>query len=324
MHKLLTIALTLISIHLIPEHLIADIKLIDDNLDLYRADKKGYSESLVYAKNMQAVSNDKLIFHCLWRVPREFSIKQATALKSIITSHKEHLANLEINLWSNVDLSENTFFKEISDFVHLRKWDYPEEAKGTLLENVDHINEHSLHDNLCYLESDLFRLLVLNKYGGFYIDMDVLVLRDMSPLNHLEFLYQWGTSGFNSNEPNILINNAIMRLNKNSDLSIECLELLKKEPLIGNSFSLGTHLFAKVNENKLLILPGVWFDSEWGFEGTENNAFKNVGNFDLFDGAYAWHWHNRWDHSIEKGSKFDLLEDKIDNIFQKIKRDYLR
>ena len=256
MNKRLIIALMLIS-----SHLVANTQLINNNPDLYRPDRKNYLESLSYAKNMEAISNEKLVFHCFWRVPREFSIKQVTVLKSIITSHQNHLPNLEINLWSNVDLSKNRYFKEIADFVHLRKWDYLEEVKGTLLEDIEHINQYSLHDDLCYLEGDLFRLLVLNKYGGFYIDMDVLVLRDMSPLNHLEFLYQWGTSGFNPDEPHILMNGAIMRLNKQSDLSIEFLELVKREPLIGNSFNLGTKLYGKINKNDLLVLPGIWFDS---------------------------------------------------------------
>jgi hypothetical protein len=84
---------------------------------------------------------------------------------------------------------------------------------------------NEINDSNCYLEGDVFRLLVLHKYGGIYIDMDVLILRDLSPLNELEFLYQWGTSGFNSNEPEMTMNGAIMRLDKNSSLSKEFLEM---------------------------------------------------------------------------------------------------
>ena len=29
------------------------------------------------------------------------------------------------------------------------------------------------------------------------------------------------------------------------------------------------------------------------------------------DGAFAWHWHNRWDDRIEDGSKFQLLEARM-------------
>ena len=31
-----------------------------------------------------------------------------------------------------------------------------------------------------------------------------------------------------------------------------------------------------------------------------------------YDGAFAWHWHNRWDDRIEDGSKFQRLEARID------------
>ena len=215
--------------------------------------------------------------------------------------------------------SENNLFKEVSDFVNLRRWDYSEEVKGTYLESVSRVNKDSLYDGLCYLEGDIFRLLVLHKYGGFYIDMDALVLRDMSPLNHLEFLYQWGTSGFNYNEPHILMNGAVMRLSKGSDLSFEFLEKVADSDLDENSFNLGTHLYSKITKNDLLVLPGVWFDSEWGFEGAFCCPFKKVKNFDLFDGAFAWHWHNRWDEPIEKGSKFDILQTQINKRFLELR-----
>jgi hypothetical protein len=32
----------------------------------------------------------------------------------------------------------------------------------------------------------------------------------------------------------------------------------------------------------------------------------------MYDGAFAWHWHNRWDDAIEPGSKFQILEAAID------------
>jgi hypothetical protein len=58
--------------------------------------------------------NDKLVFHSFWRVPRNFGLKQVSVIKSIIVSHKHKLDKIEINLWSNVDLSDNPYFQEIS------------------------------------------------------------------------------------------------------------------------------------------------------------------------------------------------------------------
>lgn len=285
------------------------IDLVNGNLDLYRPDKNSYLASLEYAKRMPVISNDKLVFHCFWRVPRAFGEKQVTVLKSIIANHRDCACEFEINLWSNVDLSYSPLLsKEIMKYTRLRKWDYMEERKGTILENSG-VND--LGDELCYLESDLFRLLILHKYGGFYIDMDVLVLRDMSPLNHLEFLYQWGTSGANPTEPDVRMNNAIMRLNARSDLSLEFLELLINTHPRRNSFCWGGDMYSRVNRNRVLCLPGIWFDSEWGFEGASCNPFGAVNTVDLFEGAYAWHWHNKWDAVIEEGSKFCVLREKF-------------
>lgn len=289
------------------------MKLINNNLDLYRPDVDSWKKSLDYANKLNIENNKKLIFHCLWRVPLDFSRKQLAVLKSIIVNHS--LDNIEINLWSNVDLSNNEYFKEVSDYVNLKIWNIQEEIKGTILENYSILN--NINDDLCYLEGDVFRLLILHKYGGFYIDMDVLILRDMSVLNNFQFLYQWGTSGFN-NEPKLAMNGAIMRFDKDSDLSKEFLEKILTTLPVPNTTAWGNQLYSKVENNDLLVLPGVWFNSEWGFEGTHCEPFKNVGDVEMFDGAFTWHWHNRWSDEVEEGSKFYILESDINNKFNKL------
>lgn len=148
--------------------------------------------------------------------------------------------------------------------------------------------------------------------------MDVLILRDMSPLNSFEFLYQWGTSGFTDNEKKITMNGAVMRLNKNSELSKEFLEKILTTPPVVNTTAWGNNLDSKIENNDLLVLPSVWFNSEWGFEGPYLNPFKNMGDVDLFNGAFTWHWHNKWSDKIEDGSKFYILERDINNKFEKI------
>jgi hypothetical protein len=291
------------------------ITLFNNNKDLYRTDKEFYIKSLEYAKNLPNSSNENLNFHLFWRVPGEFGFKQSSVIKSIVATHIHKIDKITINLWSNVDLSENYFFKEISKYVNFRIWDLQDEIKGTVLENCFFLEKQNIHDSLCYLEGDLFRLLILYKYGGFYIDMDVLVLRDMTPLNSYEFLYQWGPSGFkcfhsNTFNTNMKMNGAVMRMDKNSDLSLEFLEILKTTPPLKNLPIWGTILYSKTFRNSVLALPCMWFNSEWGFENTTHNPFKKHDNIDLFDGAFTWHWHNRWDDVIEDGSKFDIIQKK--------------
>ena len=286
-----------------------------NNFDLYKSTKEYYTESLKYAKSLNNNPlNKKIIFHCIWRVPRDFERKQVAVLKSIIVNHFND--DFEINLWSNVDLSTNEYLRDIIKYINLKYWNYDEEKKGTILENCQHLNNNTINDSLCYIEGDIFRLLVLHKYGGFYIDMDVLVLRNMISLNDYEFFYQWGTSG-NNNET-FSMNGAIMRLDKQSPLSVEYLELICKTPLQLNSTIYGNRLYSRVERNHVLALPCIWFNSEWGFEGTKLVPFKKENNIDFFDGAFTWHWHNKWDEDIEDGSKFQILEEKHNNLFLKI------
>ena len=294
-------------------------KLLDNNLDLYSPKKEYYLKSLEYCEVLPPSNKDKIIFHLFWRVPREFGRKHRAVLISIIVNHLENLDILEINLWSNVDLSTSSFVQDIKEFINFKKWDIDVEKKGTILENCKHINSTIIKDDLCYLESDLFRLIILNKYGGFYIDMDVLLLRNISPINHLEFVYQWGSSGFSQGEPSIFANNAIMRFNKNSDISNEYLEILMNNPpsqASKNTTYWGRDLLEKLKKNSILILPGAWFDPEFGLDGSKNKPFKNE-SFDLYKGSFAWHWHNQWDSEIEVGSKFEVLESINETLLKK-------
>jgi len=291
------------------------IRLLNEDKSLYMPNKDFYLESLNFAKKLPDSKDKEIKFHCFWRVPREFGRKQLAVIKSIIVNHG---SDVEINLWSNVDLSSNEYVKEVLPFINIRFWDLEEEIKGTILENCPHMTTEIVRDSSCYLEGDVFRLLILHKYGGFYLDMDVLVLRNFLPLNDYEFLYQWGTSGFHPSEPNITMNGAIMKLNKHSDLSIEFLELIKTTPPTTDSFNWGNQMYSKIVKNDLLVLPGVWFNSEWGFEGTHCNPFNYVENVDLFDGAFSWHWHNKWDEPIHDGSKFQILEEKHNKLFNNL------
>lgn len=292
------------------------LRIIDNNIDLYRPEKTHYLKSLDYAKALHPSSNPDLVFHCFWRVPLPFGRKQAAMLKSVLVHHADHLDHLEINLWSNVDLSKNPLLESIAPWIRFRMWDYDVEREGTLLEYCSSITKDRLHDSMCYLESDLFRLLVLHKYGGFYLDMDVVVLRSMAPLHGIEFAYQWGTSGTNPGESDIRANNAVVRLNKGSPLSAELIELLLRNVPTQNSTCWGSDLYSKLKVNSILCLPGAWFDSEWGLEGARLNPFGACDSIQLYEGAFTWHWHNQWNVAIHERSKFQYLEQIHEELFR--------
>jgi len=206
-----------------------------------------------------------------------------------------------------------------ADKIIFRTWDPVEEAKGTVLESMTTLNSS---DSRCWIDGDLFRLLCLHKYGGVYIDMDIVLLRDFAPLLQQEFMYKWGT------EKN-MINGAVMHLQKNSKLSILLLEELKKRSPAPNTTNWGNDVYVSVRNyyQDWTVFPAALFNTEWqitsnlfGVYGFDPNSprlepFKKCeqSNF-LYDGAFSWHWHGRWNEDIEVGSKWQILEEKIDKI----------
>jgi hypothetical protein len=180
----------------------------------------------------------------------------------------------------------------------------------------------STYDEKNWIEGDFFRLLCLHKYGGFYFDQDMIILRDLSPLNNIQFLYQWGSSGTTSKEKNIVFNGAAMRMDALSKVSCELLLETTKISPGGTNWS--SVIYSKVIDRDLYHLPCAWFNTEWCLKDPNYvfDPFKKRGRTDVFDGAFSWHWHNKWNEDVEEGSKFQILEDLINKKFELIKNKY--
>jgi hypothetical protein len=297
---------------------------ISTNRELYLFDSvERVFQSLEYAKSLPIPDwQEETIFHFYWRVPKEFGRKQALPVKSAVVT--QDLSKTKIVLWSNVDLSDNPYVKPLLPFIELKIWNLEEEVKNTPLEHSKVI-KGVVDDPLCYLGGDLFRLLCLYKYGGVYIDMDVVVLRDFLPILPYEFMYQWGSSGTvpTGGEPILKQNGAIMRLKADSILAKDLLKELELTPAKPNTTCWGTELYHKVwNKNKNWItFPCAWFNTEWGMSRTIQPFKKNFeGNesSELFDGAFTWHWHNKWDEPIQDGCKFQILENLVEEKFRQL------
>jgi hypothetical protein len=292
---------------------------IKTNPDLYSlSNDQAVRRSLDFAKHLSpSKGTEQVIFHYYWRVPREFSRKQVLPLKSAIVT--QHSRPSRIILWSNVELTDNPFIKPLLPFIECRIWSLEKEIKGTPIENSN-INKGPIDDTLCWLGGDLFRLLCLYKYGGVYMDMDVVALRDLGPLLDYEFMYQWGSSGTTEQEPNMMINGAVMRLFPKSKLATDLLVELNTIPATPNSNCWGRDLYAKVRNrnNDWCVFPCAWFNTEWGYKPLKpfQGGLLNFGTKDLYDGAFTWHWHNQWDAKIDNGLKFAILEKIIGGKFE--------
>jgi hypothetical protein len=272
---------------------------------------------LNFLKNIKSNNKDrheKFKFHSYWYVGKEFGEKQTLLIKSYLST--QNLKNTEFILWCNQDLSENEYIKEYLKFITFKKYDPFDEAKGTPIENMNHILEPN--DVRNWPGGDLFRLLILHNYGGIYLDMDMVMLRDFSPLFNQEFMYKWGCKDeydFGG------INGACMGIFRKSKLSYDLLNTLIHHTPGDTSWSTELYTHVRQTNDDWTIFPSAFFNSEWhddverNWGSHERNAF-NDHSFKMYDGAFSWHWHNRWDDQIHPNSKWAHVKKIIDSKYE--------
>jgi hypothetical protein len=250
--------------------------------------------------------------HFYWRVGRPFTERQAMTIKSAILSQPRAL----INVWSNKDLHTHAAFREVAEHVRLRRYDPAHIAVGTPLEGRwDRLYKQ---DDKCWADGDIFRSLLLYKYGGVYYDMDEVLIRDLSPLLCGEFMYQWGTE-IDQLSP------AVMHFRKGSTFLLEALHRMCDISGGEQSTDLGTTLLTAVRRDmphEFCVLPCVWVHPKWqagvdmSNEGGTGPFTKNKHSDDDFPGCFSFHWHNRWEQIAEPGSKMDRLTRDVEERWQ--------
>jgi hypothetical protein len=267
-------------------------------------------------------------YHMYWH--GTFSSKQAFAVKSFLAT--QDLNNSELWLWLDVesgyaDYKENTYLRTFLSFLYVRCFDPEVESRNTPLGQ-----RPELYSGVSpTARSDFFRFVVLYKYGGIYIDMDTIFLRDMSTLlldtrYHSEFCYRWsahmpyGTS-------------AVLRLRQYSETAHA---LLVRCGVAGSCHP--KHVLRFEDNIDLLVLPCPFFDPLWSHHDRRDNyndaPFDRFEGFfrkfgwrfkrnptvrsyrDFFPGAFAYHWHNFWDAREHKDSYFGFFNNEFDNILR--------
>lgn len=181
--------------------------------------------------------------------------------------------------------------------------------------------------------ADLFRLLMLQKNGGWWVDMDIICLKP------LIFKQDTVICSSNEGEYGSLANNCVIKAPKNSLLIKYCLDELAKTDVTKMTFgSAGPFLFQKaVKELKLeeQIVPYQYFNPiSWRFIGelilgqmTTANKVKEVlrpilkpatmpGRRISAD-AYTVHfWNEVWSSGkLDKNGQYDSS-----SVFEKLKR----
>jgi glycosyl transferase-like sugar-binding protein len=269
-----------------------------------------WRQALAFCRGVPDVSPAAPVtFHMFWRQRRAgllrkrrpFGRKQALPVKAFFATQDLSLSTLI--LWSDEDLSHNPWLRPFASRLICRVYSPEAEVRGTPLEARPEV--YRAEDHRVWRDGDLFRILALHNYGGVYVDMDMVLLRSLGALVDREFIYQW--QHFDG-----VYNGAIMRAWKGSVFA---------RALIDGVIELPPHEFNWGRENlrravdrgaAVTIFPSPFFDTEWQAD-PQFEAFKRTANSaNLYDGAFAWHWHNRWDRRIEDGSKFQLLEAAMD------------
>ena len=264
---------------------------------------------------------EKTYFHIYTEVKNE---KELECIKSFLAT--QNLKHSSLIIWSDYSIEDNELIQPYKDWVTLKVYNAREEAIGTPMEHEYAMLDAS--DSKYYLKSDLFRLMMLHKYGGVWADMDIVFLRDFKPILDQEYMYQWGGD---TDFASLGACATVLAMKKESEFSHRMLDVVKTMPALGDTTVWGKDTFAKLWRlwPHFTIFPSTFFNTEWLIskvdrqlsEDVENDWFyneKDTAKDHLFLDAFAWHWHNssKKTFPIEDGSKFDLLRKRTDNLLK--------
>ena len=274
--------------------------------------------------------NERTIFHFYWH--GDFNRKTAFALKSFLAT--QDLRRVEGWLWLDIaggDQAAN-FARHMGharSHVAVKRYDPDSESRGTPFAGARQLlNAPRPADR-----ADAFRFLVLHSYGGVYVDLDTLFLRDFaalldSDLGSQAFCYRW------SNQP--YANSAILRLFRGSELAADLIAHCRR---IGSCHPAEALRHDDHGSTDLLELPCAFFDPLWlHFDRKERCALAPFGQFDdffrpfgvffrrnpgirgladFFPGAFTYEWHNRWNAGEVGRSYFGMFEREIDGLLER-------
>ena len=294
----------------------------EDNASLYFDYRLGL-ELLRNVRDEDYDYPDEIVnFHIYTEVKNN---KELECVKSFLAT--QNLEKTRLVIWSDYEIYDNPLLQPYKHLITFKVYNAREEAVGTPMEH-----EHTMldaSDSKYYLKSDLFRLMILHKYGGVWADMDIVFLRDFKPILDQEYMYQWGGD---TDFAHLGACATVLAMHKQSEFSYKMLDVVKTMPALGDTTVWGKDTFAKLWREwpHFTIFPSTFYNTEWLIskvdrilsEDVENDWFynkKNTAKDHLFLEAFTWHWHNssKKTFPIEEGSKFDLLRKRTDALLYK-------
>ena len=260
--------------------------------------ESAYEKTIGLAQDVRGTYDKQVTFHAYW-----VGTLNEKHLYSIM-SCKHHHPKDDVILWVHPGTEVP---EEFHTYAKVKEFDYVRETQGTLLEG--HIYRH-----VPSFFSDVVRYLLLYKYGGCWFDLDVFFLRSMEPIfaTYAEdvVVYQWADDV----HPNGAVFVSLVPESSKMRRNIEY--ILAKG--MGWGFQ-QARLTYDTEEMDMFVLPNSWFDAGWianPYGVTWDNWFENTeqtyDTHTYLPGAFAYHWHNRWDRTIEPRSPFAQLVARFD------------
>jgi hypothetical protein len=284
---------------------------------------------LSFLRGLKTTDPDDLpageLYHFYWSGP--FTTKQAFAVKSLLATQG---SRGEVILWLDAengypDHDENPILRSLAGEVSVRPFDPASDCIGTPLEGRTDLQQHPSP-----LErANLLRLATLFKYGGVYLDLDTMLIRDLGelfdqPFMTDDFCYRWS-----AHLP--YGNNAVLRFRQGSQ---NAWKLMERAAEIGTCNPRQVLLFEGAEDVDLTVVPCAFFDPIWPhFDGRcrlEAAPFDTFDGFfrkfswrfrpgpegdsyrEFFPGAFAYHWHNQWEAQEHERSYFGRFDREFD------------
>lgn len=182
--------------------------------------------------------NQVSYYHLYWRSDLlPISDRQIITLKSLLATQDFQSTSTsaqptsQLILWTNPSTRslENDpilapLLYRYRDRLTLKVLDLESLTHKTPLEGL-HLLDH-IFDRKAWLDGDLVRVLVLWHFGGYWIDMDNLILRDLQVLGEHEWVVQWDCY----DKPYEPLNGHMMHFLKHSPYLCEMMEMMSKPP----------------------------------------------------------------------------------------------
>lgn len=163
---------------------------------------------------------------------------QVTTLLSILAS--QPAGTFQVVVWSPhaespVLVALAPLLVAAPGVITYRVFDAVTEASGSPLEGTTLLR---FRDGRGWADSDIFRLIVLWRYGGVYLDLDVWLFRDVTPLLAWEWTTEFAGDG-RAGDGLVTLNNAVQHFFARSPALVRLMELAVATPPVLRSWMYG-------------------------------------------------------------------------------------